>query len=185
MKSVFKLFFLLFFRTLESHKRSLKNRRAFDKISNVSSTADRDFSHYWNFAEIEEYIEFLSKTTKLFVKKILIGTSYEGRPIHALTISLDEIVGNLPILFIDSGIHAREWAGHMSVLYLLSQLVENYSKNIDLLQGVDWVVVPVVNPDGYVYTHETVCYAVFSSGYDLMLSNFIVRTAFGAKTVSQ
>lgn len=146
---------------MESHKRSLKNRRAFNTFSNVTSAGERDFSHYWNFDEIEEYIEFLSKTTKLFVKKILIGTSYEGRPIHALTISLDEIVGNLPILFIDSGIHAREWAGHMSVLYLLNQLVENYSENIDLLNGVDWVVVPVVNPDGYVYTHETVCSLVY------------------------
>lgn len=143
---------------MESHKKSLKNPKAFNKFSNVSSSAERDFAHYWKFEEIEEYIEFLSKTTKLFVKKILIGTSYEGRPIHALTISLDDIVGNLPILFIDSGIHAREWAGHMSVLYLLSQLVENYSENIDLLEGVDWVVVPVVNPDGYVYTYETVCY---------------------------
>ena len=149
-----------FCRTLESQKKSLKSPKAFNKFSNISTAADRDFSHYWKIDEIEDYIEFLSKTTKLFVKKILIGKSYEGRPIHALTISLDEIVGNLPILFIDSGIHAREWAGHMSVLYLLNQLVENYSENIDLLEGVDWVVVPVVNPDGYVYTHETVCYLI-------------------------
>lgn len=51
----------------------------------------------------------------------------------------------------------REWAGHMSVLYLLHQLVENHSANLDLLRNVDWVVVPVVNPDGYVYTHTNVC----------------------------
>lgn len=45
----------------------------------------------------------------------------------------------------------------MSVLYLLYQLVENHSANLDLLRNVDWVVVPVVNPDGYVYTHTNVC----------------------------
>lgn len=50
----------------------------------------------------------------------------------------------------------REWAGHMSVLYLLYQLVENYADNLELLRNVDWVVVPVVNPDGYVYTHTNV-----------------------------
>lgn len=44
----------------------------------------------------------------------------------------------------------------MSVLYLLHQLVENYSANLELLRNVDWVIVPVVNPDGYVYTHEGV-----------------------------
>lgn len=42
----------------------------------------------------------------------------------------------------------REWAGHMSVVYLLHQLVENYASNMDLFENVDWVIVPVVNPDG-------------------------------------
>lgn len=42
----------------------------------------------------------------------------------------------------------REWAAHMSVVYLLHQLVENYTSNMDLFENVDWVVVPVVNPDG-------------------------------------
>lgn len=58
-------------------------------------------------------------------------------------------------------IYSREWAGHMSVLYLLYQLVENYSANLDLLKEVDWVVVPVANPDGYVYTHTNVSYNWF------------------------
>lgn len=53
---------------------------------------------------------------------------------------------------------SREWAGHMSVLYLLHQLVENFSANLELLRNVDWVVVPVVNPDGYVYTHTDVSF---------------------------
>lgn len=44
----------------------------------------------------------------------------------------------------------------MSVLYLLHQLVENSAANLELLRNVDWVVVPVVNPDGYVYTHTKV-----------------------------
>lgn len=50
----------------------------------------------------------------------------------------------------------REWAGHMSVLFLLHQLAENFSANLELLRNVDWVIVPVVNPDGYVYTFTKV-----------------------------
>lgn len=47
----------------------------------------------------------------------------------------------------------------MSVLYLLHQLVENYAENLELLRNVDWVVVPVVNPDGYVYTFTDVSFS--------------------------
>lgn len=46
----------------------------------------------------------------------------------------------------------------MSVLYLLHQLVENYAENLELLKNVDWVVVPVVNPDGYIYTFTNVSF---------------------------
>ena len=44
----------------------------------------------------------------------------------------------------------------MSVLYLLYQLVEKYSENLEVLKNTDWVIVPVVNPDGFVYSHEKV-----------------------------
>lgn len=59
------------------------------------------------FSQIEDYINFLTQSTELFVRRVIIGESYEGRNIYALTISMDETVGNQPILFIDAGIHAR------------------------------------------------------------------------------
>lgn len=46
----------------------------------------------------------------------------------------------------------------MSVLFMLFQLIENFSQNLNLLRNVDYVVVPVVNPDGYVYTQTTVSF---------------------------
>lgn len=41
-----------------------------------------------------------------------------------------------------------------SALYLTSQLVEFQRDNKDLLDTINWIVLPIVNPDGYVYTHE-------------------------------
>jgi murein tripeptide amidase MpaA len=58
-------------------------------------------------------------------------------------------------MFVDGGIHAREWAAHMSVIYLMYQLVERSSSNMQLLDNLDWVIIPIVNPDGYVYSHTT------------------------------
>ncbi|KAF2368759.1 Peptidase M14 carboxypeptidase A [Trinorchestia longiramus] len=55
---------------------------------------------------------------------------------------------NKPVIFIDGGIHAREWISPAFLMYAATQLVEN----TDLLLGAEWQLVPVLNPDGYVHT---------------------------------
>ncbi|CAG5096153.1 Similar to Carboxypeptidase B (Astacus astacus) [Cotesia congregata] len=54
---------------------------------------------------------------------------------------------NVPAIWIDGGIHAREWISPASVTYIINYLVENS----DELQA-DYYILPVVNPDGYEYT---------------------------------
>lgn len=71
-----------------------------------------------------------------------------------------------PIILIDGGIHAREWIAPATVLYILQQLVEN-PDNRDLLSGVDWYLLPVLNPDGYEFTHTTVSRKLFDILYCL------------------
>lgn len=39
-------------------------------------------------------------------------------------------------------------------LYVISQLVENQKDNQDVLKKLNWVIMPVANPDGYVFTHK-------------------------------
>lgn len=39
-----------------------------------------------------------------------------------------------------------------SALYLIDQLVENATAHQDVLKDLNWVIIPVVNPDGYNYT---------------------------------
>lgn len=85
----------------------------------------------------------------------MIGTTAEGRDILGLTISSGGN-GQRPAVFIEAGIHAREWIAPSVALYLLNQLVENYDSNKDLVDSLDWFIVPVTNPDGYEYTHTNV-----------------------------
>jgi len=54
---------------------------------------------------------------------------------------------NAPALWIDGGIHAREWISPAAVTYIIDYLVEN-SENLE----VDYYILPVINPDGYEYT---------------------------------
>jgi len=96
-------------------------------------------------------------TRHSFVKYLpSIGQSIQGRNIAALEVSVPG--GPRPSLFINGGMHAREWISYATVLYLTTQLIENYGVDnevTELLQAFDIVVVPVANPDGYEFTHTS------------------------------
>lgn len=80
--------------------------------------------------------------------------STEGRNVTGIRISSGGNVAK-PIILLDGGIHAREWIAPAMAVYMIHELVEN-TANRHLLNSVDWHVIPVVNPDGYEYTHTTV-----------------------------
>lgn len=39
---------------------------------------------------------------------------------------------------------------------MIHELVANSAQNLDLLENVDWIIVPIANPDGHAFAHETV-----------------------------
>ncbi|XP_063626097.1 uncharacterized protein LOC134797683 isoform X2 [Cydia splendana] len=58
-------------------------------------------------------------------------------------------------VFIDGGIHAREWISPATVTFFINQFAENFDEESDDIKNTDWYFLPVVNPDGYEYTHTT------------------------------
>ena len=61
-------------------------------------------------------------------------------------------------VWIDALIHAREWVAGSSALYYIHQLTRHYMDDAvlsQLLDQLDFYVMPVVNPDGYQYTQRT------------------------------
>lgn len=52
---------------------------------------------------------------------------------------------------IDSAIHAREWVTPPVALYIIKQLVVDIVEK-DLTEKIDWVIFPLLNPDGYEYS---------------------------------
>lgn len=62
-----------------------------------------------------------------------------------------------PTIFIESTVHAREWISAATATFFLNELVTSNNSDIRYLaENYDWVIVPVVNVDGYQYTHTTV-----------------------------
>ncbi|XP_050093986.1 uncharacterized protein LOC126576723 [Anopheles aquasalis] len=120
-----------------------------------NSRATIDFDHFWTLEEIYDYLDELAAAYTGLVRVSEVGTTHEGRPIKAITISTNgEIDQTRPIVFIDGGIHAREWAGVMSVMYMIHEFVEHSEQYPGQLTNADYVIIPVLNPDGYVYTHD-------------------------------
>ena len=60
-----------------------------------------------------------------------------------------------PAIVIDGAIHARKWISPSVVLYLIQQLVEN-PENAEMIENVNWYIFPVLNPDGYEFSHTNV-----------------------------
>lgn len=56
-------------------------------------------------------------------------------------------------IWIDGGIHAREWVSPASVTYTLNDLVSNWSEHPEYIRNITWYIQPSVNPDGYEFSH--------------------------------
>lgn len=103
-----------------------------------------------------EYMTNLTNTYPHLAKIENVGRSYENRTMYALRISNATANVTKAQIFIDGGIHAREWIAPAVALYIMNQLLENRENNKNLIDLADWLILPVVNPDGYEYTHTTV-----------------------------
>lgn len=99
-----------------------------------------------------------------------IGTTYGGRAIPLIKISSGG--SNKPAILVDAGIHAREWIAPPVALYIINQLVEN-PDNAALFANVDWYIIPILNPDGYSYTHTSVSKLLMKLYVETAANNYI------------
>lgn len=113
---------------------------------------DITFSSYMFLEEHMAYLRRLANDYSDIVTVESIGQSYEGRDILLLKLSSGQNSANpKPAIFIDAGIHCREWIAPPVALYAIHQLVENAS-NAHLYENIDWYILPNWNVDGYEYT---------------------------------
>ncbi|GAA29142.2 carboxypeptidase O [Clonorchis sinensis] len=103
---------------------------------------------YRTVEEIEAAVDRYARKHP-FVQIEVLGYTAENRPVRALKISKDS---SKPIIWIDAGIHAREWIAPAATLYFVDRLLTRGGQAF--LKDFQFFIVPLVNPDGYHYTHQ-------------------------------
>lgn len=118
------------------------------------SSSILDWEDFHTLDEINEWIDLIVERYPDVVTPFNIGYSYEGRLIKGLKISYK--AGNKAV-FIESNIHAREWITSATITYIIDELLVSRNPGVrKMAESVDWWIIPVLNVDGFVYSHEVV-----------------------------
>lgn len=126
-----------------------------DAESLIQSKISDNFG--WNkYYSLEKIYKWMDSTLEQYpnvTSSIYAGKTYEDRDVRGVKISYKN--GN-PGVFIEGGIHAREWISPAVSTFLINSLLSSKNESIrSIAENFDWYIFPVVNPDGYVYTHTS------------------------------
>jgi carboxypeptidase T len=139
-------------------------------IENVQSAVDAEnarlrnggaargwFDDFKQLDQINEYMDTLAAANPGICEVVDLGQSLEGRDIRGLRIANDAFgdAACKPSVLYNACQHAREWISPMVAMYTAEQFLAGYGSDQDLTDLIDRteiLIVPVVNPDGYLYS---------------------------------
>ncbi|NXX08070.1 CBPA1 Carboxypeptidase, partial [Larus smithsonianus] len=159
----------------EEKKNMTKSRRT------ERSTSTFDFASYHTIEEIYDWMDVLVDDHPNLISKIEIGQSYENRSLYVLKVStggqphlaqpwegaglnpplsLQFSTGgsNRPAIWLDTGIHSREWITQATGVWTANKIAEEYGQDPSvtaILDSMDIFFEIIANPDGFVFTHSS------------------------------
>ncbi|KAH9504895.1 hypothetical protein Btru_060936 [Bulinus truncatus] len=119
-------------------------------------TSSHKYRHkYLSYAELMRFLMNVNLTSDAQIQLGSIGKSFEGRETLFIKIGSNNSWPGKRTILIDAGVHSREWISPAMAVEIINRLAINsekdYAVNI-LLELFNWVIVPLVNPDGYART---------------------------------
>ncbi|KAM3932221.1 mast cell carboxypeptidase A-like [Leptodactylus fuscus] len=111
------------------------------------------FTRYREWKEIAVWAYSFSLNHPNLASVVQIGETYEGRPMLVLKIGNQKSAKRG--VFLECGIHAREWISPAFCQWFVTEAIRTYGKDKEmtkLLDSLIFHVLPVYNIDGYIWT---------------------------------
>ncbi|XP_067142504.1 uncharacterized protein [Centruroides vittatus] len=147
-----------FFILIHDVQRMVEKEREELNNSETSSRRKRSlisfFDKYRTSVQIYEFLDELRSRYSELIKINDVGVTYRNRTLKLIQVKAMPRLRK-PIIWIDGGIHAREWITPATATYFIYKLLTEYGTNkhiTHLMKSYDWYIMPLVNPDGYDYT---------------------------------
>ncbi|KFQ52762.1 Carboxypeptidase O, partial [Nestor notabilis] len=115
-----------------------------------------DYTQYHPMEEIYQWMTEIQNSNSELVTQHYLGNTVENRPMYYLKISQPSDKTK-KIIWMDCGIHAREWITPAFCQWFVKEILQNYKSDPKIsrfLQNLDLYILPVLNIDGYIYSWE-------------------------------
>ncbi|CAF0747937.1 unnamed protein product [Brachionus calyciflorus] len=118
--------------------------------------SNSNVTRYLNYKEIVELMSRLSYENSFLVSNYSAAKTHLNNDLMVLKLKTPTSVRSL---WLDCGIHAREWITISTCVYIMEKLIDSYKNNdldvVRLLNYYEIHIMPVANPDGYEYSITT------------------------------
>ncbi|KAH8310367.1 hypothetical protein KR044_000986, partial [Drosophila immigrans] len=119
----------------------------------TTPAAEFDWKRFFQLESIYAWLEKQAHDHPGVVTVLDLGSSTQGLPMKGVKIAFG--AANLSSVFVESGIHAREWIAPATATYFIDQLLHSTDPAVQsLARSQNWLIFPTVNPDGYQYSFE-------------------------------
>uniref|UniRef100_A0A8C4KLN6 Carboxypeptidase O n=1 Tax=Dromaius novaehollandiae TaxID=8790 RepID=A0A8C4KLN6_DRONO len=115
-----------------------------------------NYTQYHPMEEIYQWMTEVEESNSELVTQHYLGETSENQTMYYLQISQPSNKSK-KIIWMDCGIHAREWISPAFCQWFVKEILQNYKSDPQIsrfLQNLDLYILPVLNVDGYIYSWE-------------------------------
>ncbi|XP_055974271.1 carboxypeptidase A4 [Sorex fumeus] len=115
-----------------------------------------NYGAYHSLEAIYREMDSIAEEFPELASREKIGHSFENRSMYILKFSTGG-GGRRAAVWLNAGIHSREWISQATAIWTARKIASDYGKDpviTSILKKMDIFLLPVANPDGYVYTQN-------------------------------